>query len=495
VRGGAAPAPFAFGGLVEGYYGPPTSHAERLAWIERLGARGLGLYVVAPKDDPHQRERWREPHPSEERARFAALAAHGEAHGVSLGLAVSPGLSIRYASREDRATLAAKLRGYVDDGARFVALALDDVPSELVHPEDRAAFGSLAEAHVALAETAQEALGDAATLWLVPTDYVGVGGSAYLETLGRGLDPRVEVAWAGRTVVSPTIPAEEAAVRAEVLRRRLLLWDNVPVSDGPMRAALHLGPYVGRDAALSEHVSGVLLNPMQHPRASAVAVDTFADWWRDPAGYDAEASWEAAVRRAGAGAPEPFARFARAHRFSALLPDDRDEALEPPVAALREALAADDDAAAGRALAELAAALDARLDVAAALREGLADRALWAEIEPWVEGHHRETRRMRSAARALEALVDPARSALARVLAWMAAEGGLTLTPPSALVHYGPRRILYPQLADLTDAGARFGDDPALFVGRCLADEVVALAEEVAGRRLGAQRARPAPRR
>ncbi|MDX1649747.1 MAG: beta-N-acetylglucosaminidase domain-containing protein, partial [Myxococcota bacterium] len=167
--------PLAFGGLVEGFYGPPFSHAERLAWIERLGHLGLDLYVVAPKDDPHQREAWREPHPPAVRARFAELAARGAARGVRLGLAVSPGLSIRYADREDRAILVDKLRGYRDDGARFVALALDDVPSELAHPEDRAAFGSLAEAHVALAHAALEALGDDATLWLVPTDYVGVG--------------------------------------------------------------------------------------------------------------------------------------------------------------------------------------------------------------------------------------------------------------------------------------------------------------------------------
>lgn len=484
---GAGAAPFAFGGIVEGYYGPPTSHAQRLAAVERLGRLGLDLYVVAPKDDPRQREAWREEHPPEERARFAELAERGEACGVRLGLAVSPGLSIAYASSKDRETLRAKLRGYVECGARFVALALDDVPSELVHAEDRACFDSLAHAHVALAHEALEALGDAATLWLVPTDYVGVGPSPYLETLGRHLDPRVEVAWTGRTVVSPTIPAHEAAARAELLGRRLLLWDNVPVSDGPMRAALHLGPYAGRDAALPAHVSGVLLNPMERPRASAVALHTFAAWWRDPAAYDPERAWRAALREIGEGAPEAFALFAEAHRFSPLLPEDRDRDLEPRVDALREAVERGADASA--ALAALVEALEARLAVAEALRRDLADGSLLAEIEPWIEGHHRETRRMRSAVRALEALLDPARPPLARVLAWSVAEGGLTLAPPSPRVHYGPRRILYPQLADLTEAGARFGDDPALFTDRCLGDVLVELATDVAAERLGARRA------
>ncbi|MDX1650386.1 MAG: hypothetical protein R3263_11085, partial [Myxococcota bacterium] len=213
-----------------------------------------------------------------------------------------------------------------------------------------------------------------------------------------------------------------------------------------------------------------------------------AAWYRDPAGYDPEAAWREAVEAVGAGAPAAFALFAEAHRFSALRPHDRDRPLEETLVALRAALDAGRDADLTPALEALSAALEARLRVAEALRVGLEDRALWAEIEPWVEGHHRETRRMRSAARALTALLDPARPPLAQVLAWMAAEGGLTRTPPSPRVHYGPRRILYPQLADLTDAGARFGADPALFAARCLADEVVTLAERVAVERLGVQR-------
>jgi hypothetical protein len=44
--------------------------------------------------------------------------------------------------------------------------------------------------------------------------------------------------------------------------------------------------------------------------------------------------------------------------------------------------------------------------------------------------------------------------------------------------------VLYPQLASMRDDQAAFGADQALFVDRCLADEIVRFAEEVAIRGL-----------
>jgi hyaluronoglucosaminidase len=248
--------PFRQRGIVEGFYGRPWAHADRLWWIDRLAELGRNTYVVAPKDDPLQRQRWREPYPAEEWARFGELVRRGRDAGVTVGFALSPGLSIRYADAADVATLVEKLRAFAALGSRFLALCVDDVPTELVHAEDRAAFGSLAAAHVALAHAVQRALGPEVALWLVPTDYAGNESSPYLEELGAALDPAIEVAWTGRTTVPPTVRADEAAARAALLRRKVLLWDNVPVSDGPMRTMLHLTPYAGRSRS-RDALSGV----------------------------------------------------------------------------------------------------------------------------------------------------------------------------------------------------------------------------------------------
>jgi hyaluronoglucosaminidase len=472
--------PFRHSGIVEGFYGRPWAHADRLWWIERLGALGMNTYVLAPKDDALQREQWRDPYPPEELARFAELAVRGREHGVRIGCALSPGLSIRYSDARDVATLIEKLRAFTRLGARFVALCLDDVPTELAHAEDRAAFASLADAHVALAHAVRDALAPEVTLWLVPTDYAGSEASAYAETLGAGLAAEIEVGWTGRTTIPPSVRADEAAARARLFGRRLLLWDNVPVADGPMRRMLHLTPYRGREAGLEASLSGVLLNPMQHARASYVTLAGGAAWLADPARFDAEAAWREAVRTLGAGAPDAFATFAQAHRFSPLAPDDRDPPLEAAWTASRRGRSS----SVTNALRELVAA---RVAAGDALRSGLDDRRLLAELEPWLAGHERESRRIAAALDLLDALHGPG-SSLDKCLAFVRFEGRLTLDAPAATTSYGPRRVLYPQLAGLSRGDAHFASDPALFRERCLADEIVAFAEEAALAAVGGTR-------
>ncbi|MDP6979805.1 MAG: beta-N-acetylglucosaminidase domain-containing protein [Myxococcota bacterium] len=474
---------FSLRGVVEGFYGPSYEEDDRMAVIEAIGRRGMNAYLYAPKDDPLQREHWREPYPESNLERFARWIERGEAVGVRVGFAVSPGLSIRYAVEDDVATLCSKFARFHEIGCRFFSLQLDDVPSTLQHAEDRVAFESLASAHVALAHAVAETVGEESALWLVPTDYAGTGHSPYLETLGSELDSRIEVAWTGRTVVSPTIRVEEARERAELLKRRIVVWDNYPVTDGAMRPMLHLGPYVGRPPQLIEHVSGVLLNPMEHPRASLPALLTAADYLTDPAGYVAEGSLTRAIEQVGAGAPEALTLFAAAHCVSPLAPDERDRELEDGFHAFRDA----DDANRPERLDELDRLLALREAVPKALRDRLADRALLAEIEPWLESFSTECLRMRIAVDFHRALGD-AESAMERFLAFSRFEGRLTHLITGKHTSFGPRRVLYPQLRNHEDDRARFGDDPSLFIDHCLADAFVKHAEATGAQALGAVR-------
>jgi hyaluronoglucosaminidase len=467
-------------GVAEGFYGPPFAHEDRLWLVERIGRWGMNRYLYAPKDDPLHRASWREPYPAATLREFSELVACGERVGVRVGFALSPGLSIEYSSAPDRAALREKFDAFRALGSSFLALLLDDVPSRLVHDADRRRFASLADAHADLAHALRRALPDA-LLWVCPTDYLGVEPTDYLEKLGAELDPSIEIGWTGRTVVSPTIPASEAAARAATLRRRLLLWDNVPVADGPMRPMLHLAPYQGRDAALAAHVCGVMLNPMQYARASAVALHTAATFLADPARYDPERAWRAALDEIGAGAPHAFRVFAEAHRYSAQSPDDRDRPLEAELCALRAALAARADPAA--ALAALGDLLDERARAGGAVRAGLADRRLAAELEPWLSAHSRETRRMQAALEAIRLLLSDAEPS-AKTFAVFRFQGRLSREPEILPASFGPRRVLYPQLVSMRDDAMRFGADPALHVDRCLADEFVALADDLTRRLL-----------
>jgi hyaluronoglucosaminidase len=474
--------PFRHRGVIEGFYGTPWAHEDRLWWIERLADWGMNRYVIAPKDDPLQRERWREPYPAAALRELGRLVEAGARRGVEVGFAISPGLSIEYSSPRDRRALLRKLDGFRALGSRFLCLALDDVPFELVHEADRRAFAGLAAAHVALAHEVREAIGADVTLWLVPTDYLGSASSDYLEELGGSLDGGIEVGWTGRTVLSPTITAQEIRARAASLRRPLLLWDNTPAADGPMRRMLHLNPYLGREPEIAASASGVLLNPMQHARASAVTVFTAARFLADPVGYDPEVAWTEAVRELGAGASEAFALFARAHRFSPLCLDDRDRELEQALAQARASCERDADPR--PALAQLRSLVAAREGVAERLRDELGDRRLAAELAPWLDAHARETRCMASALDCADALLA-GRTAKDRVFAFFALESKLSREPVPPETSFGPRRVLYPQLSDMRDdAMALAPSDPSLLRDRCLADEVVSLAERLALARL-----------
>ena len=55
--------------MIEGFYGPPWTHEERLDLIRFCGAHGLNTWVHAPKDDQYHRKLWREPYPDDELAR------------------------------------------------------------------------------------------------------------------------------------------------------------------------------------------------------------------------------------------------------------------------------------------------------------------------------------------------------------------------------------------------------------------------------------------
>ncbi len=231
-------------------------------------------------------------------------------------------------------------------------------------------------------------------------------------------------------------------------------------------------------------MSGILLNPMAQVRASAIVLRTAAAYLHDPRSYDPEAAWKEALEEAGEGDPEGLELFARAHRFSPLWPDDREQALESGLERLRQAVDAGGDPSG--VLAELRELIEERLEVGERVRKGMRDTRLIAEIAPWLASHRRETRRIEAALQLLETLFAPGPRS-AKMFAFFGFEGRLALEPETGKTSYGPRRVLYPQLASMHDESMSLGQDPALIQNRCLADEFVSLAEGLVLSRLGAR--------
>jgi hyaluronoglucosaminidase len=402
-------SPFAIRGIIEGFYGNPWTHAQRLDCIRFIGARGMNTFVYGPKDDPLVRRRWREAYDAATLARLAEVVATGLDVGVETMYAISPGLSIRYSSAADRAVLLAKLEQVAALGVSRFALLLDDLPAGLVHEEDRAAYVNIAQAHGALASAVAADLGPRRSLAVCPLVYHGRGDEPYLARLAAALDPAVDLMWTGRDICSPTLETADARRFAATAGRPPLYWDNYPVNDVAMGWELHIGPYRGRDADLHEASRGILANPMELAEASKIPLATIADYLADPEGFDREASVTRAIHEvAGDGTPDggrdarAFAIFAGNVRSSCLGDED-----SPTVTAVLAtfAAAADDAAETGDARALLVAAASLRSvaeeQLAAAahlLHTPVANPALIAECRPWIEAFEVGARAMRRAA-------------------------------------------------------------------------------------------------
>jgi len=405
----ASESPFAVRGVIEGFYGNPWTHAQRLEMIGFVGRHGMNTFVYGPKDDPLVRRRWREPYDGEALARLGEVVAAATDAGVEIAYAISPGLSIRYSSADDLAVLLAKLEQVAGLGISRFALLLDDLPVELVHEMDRATFGDIARAHAALGTAVAAGLGPERGLIVCPLVYHGRGDEPYLATLAAALDPRVDILWTGRAICSPVLRTQDARRFAATAGRPPLYWDNYPVNDVAMGWELHIGPYLGRDADLHEASRGVLANPMELSEASKIPLATIADYLADPGGYDPEASVAAAIRGvAGDGSPdggrdaEAFAVFAENVRTSCLSEHD---AWTVTAALASFGAAADEAAESGdrTRLATEAVALRALADrlVAAAdhlLRGPVANGALIEECRPWIEAFEVGARAMCRAA-------------------------------------------------------------------------------------------------
>jgi len=294
---GNEPAPgFAETGVIEGFYGPPWSHQDRLDVLRFMGQVGLTTYYYAPKDDPYHRERWRESYPQDELAQLRELVAVAEESGVGFVYAISPGGSMVYSSRSDYAELLEKLDAIAGLGVTRFALFLDDVPPTLEHSADRMAFGTLADAHASLINRLYHDLGTrGATLAVTPTTYTNAWGDReYLERLGELAASDVPFFWTGIDVASPEITTSQAREWSALIGRPPLIWDNYPVNDYA-RWRPFLGPLVGRERRLGLGALGILSNPMNEAHASMIPLATLAAYTRDPAGYDPEAALEQAL--------------------------------------------------------------------------------------------------------------------------------------------------------------------------------------------------------
>ena len=370
--------------MLEGFYGNPWTHEQRLELLAFMASRGMNTFVYAPKDDPRMRRDWRSAYVGPDLRRLNELVNRSRAAGIELMFCVSPGLTMRYSDEEDLEALCDKLGAVEQLGVASFGLLFDDIPTDLQHPEDREAFDTLADAHVAVANQVYERLERGTRLTVCPTVYSGGGTEPYLATLGAGLEPGIDVFWTGRAdVLRRPSTSRDAATFERTARAARDLLGQLPRQrclDG-LRAAHR--PVPRPRPHLFRHAFGVVANGMELFEASKIPIATIADYLMAPETYDPEKSWRRAIRDvAGDADLEAFALFADNVRSSCLAAEDA-----PALTAALQSFAFRTDQGDGAsAAADLGLFADRLLAAAAHLLRGpVENRALIDECRPWIE--------------------------------------------------------------------------------------------------------------
>lgn len=377
-------------GVIEGFYGTPWTHAERLSQLDFYGRTKQNVYVYSPKDDPYLRAQWRDEYPAAELARLKELVDRAAANHVRFTYALSPGLSVCYSSAADIAALTRKFDSLYAIGVRSFAVPLDDISyTKWNCPEDEAKFGTgggaagAAQAH--LLNTAWAGFSadhpGLEPLEMVPTEYSDLADSPYKTALREKLDPSVVVEWTGVGVIAPTITTAQVTEAREVFGHPILIWDNYPVNDY-VTSRLLLGPYTGREPGVASAATGVTANPMVQGEASKLALFTSAAYLWNPEAYDPQKAFLASLQDVGGPAAKWLRIFAE-NNYSSQLDTTESPTLSKLIAAFRKAY--EKDSGLDRAAAALRSYFTDMAATPAELRARLANPGFLSETSAWLD--------------------------------------------------------------------------------------------------------------
>jgi hyaluronoglucosaminidase len=287
-------------GIIEGYFGRSWDWAVRADVINILAPAGYRFFHYAPKIDGKLRKDWQSLHDSAQTTELAVFASLCRAAGMRFGIGLTPyGAHLDF-NAETRAALKAKL-------AHLDAIGLDDLA--ILFDDMRGDFADLAQRQSDIVAFCLDH-SKAKRFFMCPSYYsndplldrvFGTRPEAYLETLGQKIDRAVAIYWTGEEVCSAEYSVGHLAAVSAQLGRKLALWDNYPVNDGPrMSNYLHLRSFTGRPSNIGKYVSHHAINPASQPVLGCIPALTLIDSYKQGAAYQYGAAfYEAACKVVG----------------------------------------------------------------------------------------------------------------------------------------------------------------------------------------------------
>lgn len=313
---------FAIRGIVEGFYGEPWSHENRLDSIEFLKKYRMNTYMYAPKDDEYHRNKWRELYDEESLKKLMELKYKCDDYNLDFWYCISPGNDFEYTNEEDFKFLYKKLDQVIKNGINKFALLLDDIDYKL-KGANKKKFHRPGIAHSYISNKVGEYLKENVielNFTMCPTEYATNFNTEYIDDLNTYLNSDIKTIWTGYNCVAEVILDEEGSEARENFGHEFLIWENYPVNDFEKeKRRIYLGPLVNRGKKLGNYSCGMVSNPMVQWNLSKISLITISDYMWNSDLYNSEESYDRAIREvAGEKFTEALRLFCKVNRLSVL---------------------------------------------------------------------------------------------------------------------------------------------------------------------------------
>ena len=275
-------------GMVEGYYGNPYSEEDRKSMFDFFGKQKMNTYIYGPKDDIYHRAKWREEYPVAEAEKLKEYVEAAKSNKVDFVWAIHPGNDIKW-NKTDSLNMIKKLNAMYELGIRTFAVFFDDISGAGTDATRQAGLLNF------ITDEFVNKHSDVAPLILCPTQYNKNWSSGnYLDILGKNTYKETDIMWTGNSVID-MINKEDMTWINNRIKRNAYIWLNYPVNDYCVDHLL-MGPTYGNDLDISTMLSGFTSNPMEYAEASKISLYSIADYTWNMSDYDAEASWQRAIK-------------------------------------------------------------------------------------------------------------------------------------------------------------------------------------------------------
>ena len=292
-----------FRGYIEGFYGYPWTHEERMSLMEDTAKYKMNTYIYAPKDDPYHRTNWKELYPDVQAQQIAELAQAGHENNFNFCWTIHPGATLQFNDTDFNA-LIKKYEQLYDLGVRQFGVLFDDTNDWYNGAAQVAFINRIDDEFV-------KEKGDVKPLIVVAARYNAAWGpsTSYFTPYMRDLHEDIQIMWTGAATMS-NISREvyEWPKTWTGVDRDLAVWWNYPVNDY-CDGKLVMAPLHNLNPDL-DNVTGFFSNPMQQADASKVALFSIADYTWNTDSFEYMDSWERAIEELVPEASDAFKHFA-----------------------------------------------------------------------------------------------------------------------------------------------------------------------------------------